>query len=82
MTTIKVYNKSDVFVTMYDSYAIPNVGDDICVWLGGCNSRYCKGKVTERLFGNNCVAITIDSDCKPLSDYERNHVDYDDDDDD
>jgi hypothetical protein len=81
MITIKIYNRSDIFVTMYDTCAVPNVGENICVWLGGCCARYCEGKVTERLFGKDCVAITIDSDCKPLSDFERNHFDFDDDDD-
>lgn len=68
--TIKIYNKNDVFVTMYESGAAPNVGEKVCIFLGGVDNRYCKGKVTERLFGENCVALTIDSEDKPLSNYE------------
>lgn len=68
--TIKIYNKDDVFVTMYESGAVPSVGDKVCVFLGGINNRYCKGKVVERLFGEDCVALTIDSEDKPLSNYE------------
>lgn len=69
--TIKIYNKDDVFVTQYESVAVPNVNENICIFLGGIDSRYCKGKVTERLFGENCVALTIDTDVKPLSEYEK-----------
>lgn len=69
--TIRIYNRNDDYVTEYESCAVPNVGENICVFLGGVNNRYCKGKVTERLFGKNCVALTIDSDTKPLSRYEK-----------
>lgn len=69
--TIRIYNKDDVFVTQYESSAVPNVGEKVCVFLGGVNNRYCKGKVTERLFGEDCVALTIDSDTKPLSKWEK-----------
>lgn len=68
--TIRIYNKHDVFVTEYESSAAPNVGDKVCIFLGGVNNRYCRGKVTERLFGKDCVALTIDSEDKPLSNYE------------
>lgn len=69
--TIRIYNKDDVFVTEYESNAVPNVDEKICVFLGGIDNRYCKGKVTERLFGKDCVALNIDSDTKPLSKFEK-----------
>ncbi|WP_287385650.1 hypothetical protein [Lachnospira sp.] len=74
--TIKIYNKDNVFVRMYESDAVPNVSDKVCIFLGGVNNRYCKGKVTERLFGENCVALTIDSEDKPLSNYEIEADEY------
>lgn len=68
--TIRIYNRNDVFVKEYESIAVPNVGEEVCLFLGGVDNRYCKGKVTKRLFGENCVVITLDSDDKPLSRYE------------
>ena len=74
MATILVYNKEDALVTEYESNAIPNVGDNVSLYLG--IERYCKGKVLKRTFTENTVILEVDTNDKPVTEYDRYRYRY------
>ena len=69
--TIHVKNIYNVEVATYKSVAVPNVGDNLTVFIGGFNGHYCNCKVLSRTFGDGWVSLDTDIAEKVLTREQR-----------